>query len=356
MTKIYVYERIQGKPIIPELYPVYGTEDYYTRSQVHLADIFKKYTPFFEVVANPSDADYLLYPHWYKEVRKDDRAHLEAAVAFARSVDRILILIAYGDDDSDIALSNTIVLRYSQYRHRKRQNEIIIPPYAPEKLEGEITLRHKHDGVPSISFCGRARHATLRARLKEWIKNSFWEGKAIILRAPYLRAHKGGVSFRERMLQILAASPDVETHFIVRTFFSLNRKTAIGSIESLQKEFLDNLVGADFALTVRGDGNAATRFYEALSVGRMPVVVDTDSLLPLEDIIDYQSFCLFVPYTDMASLGKHIRAYYDSMDDEEYVKKQRRGREVFETYLRADAFYRFLFSHPREISSRATPL
>jgi hypothetical protein len=82
------------------------------------------------------------------------------------------------------------------------------------------------------------------------------------------------------------------------------------------------------------------RFYEALSLGRIPLFIDTESPLPLEDEINYDEFILRIDHRDIHNIADRVADYYAALTPEEYKKKQGRCREVFEKYLRLDVFYR----------------
>ena len=79
---------------------------------------------------------------------------------------------------------------------------------------------------------------------------------------------------------------------------------------------------SDFALAIKGDGNFSFRFYEALSAGRIPFFINTECVLPLEDILDYQNFVLFVDYKKINSAGEIVGEFYENMDNDRFLKMQ----------------------------------
>lgn len=354
MTKIFIYEKIEGVPCIPELYPVWGIENQRIENQLNIKRILPFYrNAFFEVVATPDASDFILIPHSYNAIQKKAPTYLDDAVYFSLQKKKPLLLFAYGDDDSDITLENTVILRYSQYRHRKRQNEIIVPLYAPDgALETPLFFLEKHAGTPTVGFCGFAKYPSLRSAVKAFARNFLWEVTALFRGKPIVRARKGGIYFRKKILAKLSDSSHIKSVFIVRNFFSSHKKTIRIDSDRVRQEFLDNITKNDLALTVRGDGNASMRFYEVLSLGRIPVVLDTDGLLPLEDIIDYHNFCLFVPFEKINCADTLIRKFYDEISPEDFLRKQKLAREMFAKYLRVDKFYELLFSRPEEILKR----
>ena len=45
---------------------------------------------------------------------------------------------------------------------------------------------------------------------------------------------------------------------------------------------------------MRGAGNFSYRFYEALSFGRIPILIDTDTLLPLQTKIEWSEHIIIL--------------------------------------------------------------
>ena len=89
----------------------------------------------------------------------------------------------------------------------------------------------------------------------------------------------------------------------------------------------------------------AVRFYETLALGRIPVVIDTNWVLPLEDTIDYKQFAVFVPYTDIKNTDKYIREFWDARDTQKFKEAQELARETFMHYLKFDSFLKHIFNH-----------
>lgn len=91
---------------------------------------------------------------------------------------------------------------------------------------------------------------------------------------------------RRRILDLFFADRFFETVYIERDQFWG------GCVDDpqLRREFEDNLLSAHFIPCNRGNGNFSMRFYQALSAGRTPVLVDTDMRFPYEDRIDWDRY------------------------------------------------------------------
>jgi len=152
-----------------------------------------------------------------------------------------------------------------------------------------------------------------------------------------------GLFYRRKVIEYLNKSDLVKQLFFIRTSYSASTQTIQGDAEKVRSEFISSIKDADFALAVRGDGNYSLRFYEILSLGRIPLYIDTDGPLPLEDEIDYDSFMMRVNYKDIERVAEIVSTVWKNLNNEDFVVMQQKAREVFETKLRADLFYRVLF-------------
>ena len=82
---------------------------------------------------------------------------------------------------------------------------------------------------------------------------------------------------RKPYLETLLRS-DIPTNFIIRKGFwasGVDRQIA-------RKEYFDNISQNIFNFCYRGAGNFSYRFYETLMMGKIPVLVDTDCVFPIE--------------------------------------------------------------------------
>ncbi len=352
MVSVFIHKIIENKPIISLLYPILGEKK--NDNQLYNTSAFKYFNkPFFEVVEKIQDADFVLIPHLYQLL---ENSYIKEAEKISKINNKILLIYAYGDLDKKIKVKNAIVMKYSGYRHSMKSWELFVPPNAPDaSLETPIVYRDKINKIPIIGFCGWADSKNILDKIKLFIKNLYIEIKSMLFLNQKINSEKKGIYFRKKAIKYLQSSPLVKTLFIIRKSFSMHKKTISLDPEIARKEFLDNITSSDLILDIRGDGNASTRFYEALSLGRIPIILDTELILPLEDIISYRDFCLFVPLSDIKNISQRIHEYYESMSTDEFIKKQKLAREMFEKYLRSDRFYSLIFSSKEEILKRATP-
>jgi hypothetical protein len=344
MVKVFVPAPISSLSYIPLLYPQWGIQVH--KNELYLDSVFQYFTEnFVEIVDDIANADAILAPHFYTLIERKNPQYLKDVHELSLSYKKPLILFAYGDSAEEISLANTIVFRYSQYKSAQKQNEIIMPPVAPDiGSEVGIIERHKSDSVPLIGFCGWADYKNTSDALRAFLKNTYYEVSAFVTKSPLIRARKKGIYFRKKALTLFQNSPLVRTAFIVRNSHSLNKNLISLDPTVARKEFIENIQHVDLSLTTKGDGNAATRFYEILSLGHIPLVIDTDTSLPLEKLIPYDQFTVSIPFTEIESAPKMAHDWFVNMTDDAYREKQRMAREYYVKYLRMDAFLKYIFS------------
>jgi hypothetical protein len=331
---------LPGRSIIPLLYPNRGFTS--RPNTIFIDRVFAGFTdPVVSLVERPEDADYLLIPHPYATIQSDT-AYLFTYAQLSERTGKQVITVLHGDSNEKIALTASTVLRTSQYRYRKQDNEVMMPAYAEDLLAGKpLQVRAKTD-APTIGFCGWSKPISMKNALSTATKNTLVRLRA--MGHPHLLAETTGIALRARALMALRQTPGITCNIIERGSYSGHRDTIKGEPELMRREFVANIEGSDFVLCVKGNGNYSYRFYETLSLGRIPLLLDTACCLPLEDTIPYDDFVCRVPLADLAQIAARARAWYEACSSEEYQRRQRLARSMFEHALFAPAFFRHVFN------------
>lgn len=288
-----------------------------------------------------ADADIAVIPHEYATFRNSTAA-LEEFLSLARESGKPVLLSAYQDDPSPLHVNNAIILRASAYKSTLLSNEIVMPAYVEDvgALFGTTPVR-KMDKA-SVGFVGKAGFAGAKELIRYYLKNH------II----YHGVHKEGVYFRRNAMRFLAKHPSVETLFVVRKTFSAHKDSIELPPEEARSEYLKNMKNSLFTLAPRGDGNFSLRFFETLSMGRIPLVIDTDMPLPLEDRINYDDFIVRIPWRDMENIGDYVDKFF-SLSEDELIRRQHLARQAFEQYLYMPRFLKTVLN--RQFLSNLSP-
>jgi len=248
------------------------------------------------------------------------------------------IIVANTDRVEPIPLpqKSIIVLRPSILRSKKRANEYALPAWHNELFSKHCNSELKIQPwrqIPSVGFCGHAARGRppLTRRIKLLLQDC---GVPI--------PHNDGIWLRSACMDYLARSGEVETNFIVRDhYFGASFQNDLEK-QACRDEYIRNILDNDYSLCVRGFGNHSFRVYESLSLGRPVLLLDTDCVLPLEELINYEEVMVRVPDRELPNVAYRLKAFHDSLNEVSFERVQRRARDVWEESLSPLGYYRSL--------------
>jgi hypothetical protein len=239
-----------------------------------------------------------------------------------------------------------LVFRTSGFRSKLPKNHIGMPVFIEDPLKkhySQSTIVQKPYALKAlVGFCGQARPFGLH-NIKEYCKITLKNSLTLIgyskrdvepiVSAAYLRI---------QILNYLKASHNVTCNFIIRKAYRAGITTQKDTHPSTL-EFYDNIVSSDYIVCVRGAGNFSTRFYETLAMGRIPVFVNTDCLLPLSQIIDWKQHVVWVEYNDRHAIGEIISAFHKRQDEAALNNVFLKNRALWEQHLQLYSFFNTFF-------------
>jgi predicted O-methyltransferase YrrM len=223
---------------------------------------------------------------------------------FINSVPNHKPILAFYNDDNDSPISsdlppNLFVLRTSINKSKQTLNEFALPAWSADFNQAYI---RKKSTKPVVSFCGALTHPV-----------------------------------RKSCINNIEVEKKIKTNFIIRSAFwggNIHDKR-------LRREYIENITDSDLVLCCRGAGNFSFRLYEALSLGRIPIIVDTDKLLPCDNVIDWDKFIVTTPQTIL----KDILEWWNKITLKEYMELQQYSRHIYETYINPAGFTSYLAKH-----------
>jgi len=299
-----------------------------------------------QVVQDLSVTDVCTLPYswnYYVDLKKIDQA--EQFIHSAQQANKQVVIFSTGDFAANIPFSNIILLESSGYRSRRgvSGNQIwglptFIRDYIALYNNGNLANREKGK-FPVVGFCGQADgnlfDFSRRYILNRWRWTSYKLGFRKWEPAPYETTY-----FRKKILDILANSPKVETDFIRRIRYRggyWDKKK--NPQHSSRLEFIYNILGTDYTVCMRGGGNFSFRFYEVLSLGRIPIFIDTDCILPLDDCIDYRQYCVWVNESEIPYLAEKVADFHASLTPQGFIDLQHECRKLWEENFTKGNFY-----------------
>jgi hypothetical protein len=283
-------------------------------------------------LTGPDEAEVALLP---RLLEQGDPGELEVAVAAAESRGLRTLVFASHDLEPIMPSASIILLHPGPTRGAQPHADVLAVPYFfTSRAEAN---EPRPDGPrPSVAFCGQAA-ARPAARVGQGaVRAARWAANRRRPRVvpPPVRGHVG---LRAAALRQLADHAGVDDRFVIRDRYRAGAPVDAAR-SGAEAEFDDNLRSATYALCVRGTGNFSARFYEALSFGRVPLFVDTDCVLPLEDLIDWRTRTVWVDAGDLDSIGDLLVVAHPSVLDD-LGRGPRALRDLWEGCLTSDGFF-----------------
>ncbi len=323
----------------PLLYPFWGNPT--TEASLFAKEMFDAHpfdTTLYSITDDIVQAQMVLAPYRHNWLLQKDPQLLQTCFETAQKANLPLLLDGMGDIEHPVNLPNTLVLRIGGYKFLSEPGRIQVPPSSDDLLErvcgGQLQIRKKGEGRPVVGFAGWA-HLSLTQRLRNFVKELPIRLRGIV--DDRYRAMQKGVLWRERAIATLKRSPQVSLNLKERRSFSGSSKTAQAGMRQLRQEFVDTVLASDYCLDVRGDANDSTRLFEILSLGRIPVLLDTERPLPFANELNYRDFCLIVDFRQLEQLPRIVAEFHKAVSPEHFEAMQRAAREAFVNYIRIDA-------------------
>ena len=180
-------------------------------------------------------------------------------------INKKIITFYFDDDTSSFNLpDNVILFRSSLNKSKQTKNEKVLPFITPDCFYSFEKPKDK------IGFCGRTQHG------------------------------------RENLLNEIKEL-GLETEFIIRDGYWHHWANTLEKQLISRREFYKNLTECKYQFCYRGHGNFSYRFTETLNFGRIPILIDSDSALPFENIIDWDRYIIHIKKEDIKKLPEIMK-------------------------------------------------
>ena len=332
MIKLYTYQDLLQPENRRQVHPLLFDLHYY--EQAH-SSVFQHYC----LVEDPNEADAFIFPlNYFSIPQKGYQTQYDSLYELARSNNKKLIVYTGGDYGKTFNDKVIITWRNAGFKSLNDLQTIVIPAFMSDPLERDdlVFQRHAYQEQPALSFTGfanpsfkeqlRITVSTLKANWNRWLKKDNSDTQSV-----YNAAGK-----RFSYLKELESNPSIQTDFIYR------KKYRAGATTQEQRkastlEFFKNLNDAPYTFCLRGAGNFSVRFYESLALGKIPVLIDTDVQLPLEELIEWdQHICRVAPHENVV---EQLLEFHKSHTPSSFEALQISNRSLYENYLSRHAYF-----------------
>jgi hypothetical protein len=337
-----------GEPHVLALAPFWGRADDPSRPRPDYADALVAHGGDTLAWSELAECDVAVFPRdWKRVVLDGGERRFEAFIARARAAGKPVLVYWASDASEPVPYADVTVLRPSLFRSRPEPRAFALPGFHEDLLEyvgGALPVRERRERAV-VSFCGYApapspspRGAAGRVRR---LAGDLRRAQAVRRGEPLAE----DLYVRWQALRALERQSAVDTSFVERADYgggAVFPELDVARWRVAREEFVANMAASDYVLCVRGNGNYSYRLTEALALGRIPVFVDTDCVLPWAGHVDWRAHVVWADRRDLPRLGEKVAAFHAGLSAEAFEALQRRNRELYEEWLCPLGFHRKL--------------
>ncbi len=261
--------------------------------------------------------------HGLKRLREALRKENESATVFIPSLMNAELYL----EEPDFSI---MVSGYSSW-YAPNRVKIIPPLWTPSPAPGEAELKEiKWSKKPDlcVGFMGNSFEGSKVARLTSYLP-SFFKKKILEGRHLTYSSLIIGCNGAKVPLTLLSCFARIEA---IRKLEATSLKKDIvkcswfkGSSEEVKK-FKNHLMRNTYILCPRGAENYSFRFYETLAFGRIPVLIDTNMVLPPN--VNWDELCVRIPYEHLSELENIIRTDYEKHTESDFIERQEKALQT----------------------------
>ena len=296
----------------------------------------------FQIVSEIADCDIAVVPIDIARYDSSKRQQkLNDFIKKASDLDKKVWLYSGGDYGKSL-LANVYTFRLGGFATLLDSQTFILPSFINDPYVILAKEFRTLDKTPQaqIGFVGHANNSFVK-RIKEYLlflNYNFkrWIGKIQTDFQPFYSSS----SKRYKYLKQLEKSPEVEAHFILRDKYRAGVKTTEKK-RVTRLEFFENMESHPYTFCMRGVGNFSVRFYEALAMGRIPFVIDTDFSLPLNQDINWDKHCVIVKADKMVA---SLIDFHQRISEEDFEIMQQNNRKLWQSHLERKAYFLKVYS------------
>jgi hypothetical protein len=252
-----------------------------------------------------------------------------------------------GDFGARVPVAGVWIFGPSGYRSRAGSRRFGTPIFISDPLlelnEREIHLREK-GSRPRLGFCGYAGISIAKSAgfaLRTLMRNT---ASHLHLTGDEAQEVYPAVLLRRQILEQLSLSQNVETDFIQRTKYKADAHTREAR-QQTRLEYLKNILNTDYTVCVRGGGNFSVRLYDTLAMGRFPILVDTDCLLPYGNDPHWHTCCVYVERHEIPYIGEKVADFHAKLNGDDFFELQYEARKFWQERLSFNGFFTHFPEH-----------
>jgi hypothetical protein len=267
----------------------------------------------------------------YREVHLLNREYVKELRTLLKEKSRDSFLI-FSPQSTELHLEEPdLTIAYSAYRSWFDEGKMRVIPHlwTPIKPPQNVDYLTWTSKPPlRIGFMGRdytnSRFANIvlksPSRLKQWLLRGFYLHHAgLMIGMNRCGISAGAINAFARIETMNALKANAHKFSDVQ--LDIVEKQRFGGSELELSEFTSHLERNTYIVCPRGTENYSYRIYETLGRGRIPIIIDTDMVLPKEINWDYLS--VRVPYESLNKIYEFILRDYQLRSEAEFIARQK---------------------------------
>jgi len=286
---------------------------------------------YYEYTSDMEAADFIMLPYYLNLYEKRNLLlFLDSKFAFADGKIKTLIWID-GDHELDWWPESAIIF-HKGHINRSDSRQWVDLPEIPDLTKEWPIVYHEKSIKPKVAFTGQA---STKKHFLWLLRNWNWKRKYSAATTLWIPPSEPHIKLRKTALDILEKDSRINADFIRRErYLGSNR-----AVEMERQEYLENLNNNPYSLCVRGGGNFSFRFFESLCLGGIPILIDTDVLLPFQDQIDWDKHILRVKWTELKSLPERLIEFHNALSEEKFIQLQKENRAIWLKYFSLPGYF-----------------
>jgi len=286
------------------------------------------------------ESDFVVMPIRYINFVKENSA-FKTLLELARSHDKPLWIYTAGDYGFTSKIPNNFTFRLGGFNSKMPNTTFVTPSFINDPYKSFLSKGFgvlEKESKPSIGFVGHAKSGVTKY-VKEYINHLKYRVKRIVKSQPIdKQSFYPSSTKRAKYLSLLAMSNDLDAQFILRNQYRAGSHS-LEAQEKSSQEFYNNIYNTAYTFCIRGVGNFSVRFYETLAVGRIPILLNTDCRLPLDNVIDWSKHCLIIDETSGQPIVKQILNFHNNLSPDAFKLLQQSNRDLWLNKLRLDLYF-----------------
>ncbi|WP_033956515.1 hypothetical protein [Psychroserpens jangbogonensis] len=316
-------------------------------------DVFDFSNQNIQIVDQKDEADVFVLPmSWDFYVTHKKEKLAQDYIESVNHLNKLVFVFISGDFGVNIPdFTNVRVFRCSGYKSKLPKSHLGLPVFHRDPImryyEHEQSIIRPYEVTPTIGFCGQASKS-IKNRIKEQLRVLYKNMRYYLGLAKMSPQKIQSTSYnRFKILKRLQSASKIKPNFIIRKQYGGGVKHGRG-VTNIAEEYFDNMKNSDYIICYRGAGNFSVRFYETLAMGRIPIYINTDGLLPLSKSINWKDHLVWIEPSEINSIEEKVLEFHKSLSIEQFEAIQIENRNLWKDQLNLWSFFFLQFQRTQK--------